>query len=64
MRIRSKIALGLIALIQVVLIILKACNVITLNWTVILMPAILFASLMMILGIFFAFIVMASIDED
>jgi hypothetical protein len=64
MRIRSKIALGLIALIQVVLIILKACNVITLNWAVVLMPAILFASLMMILGIFVAFIVITSLDEE
>jgi hypothetical protein len=64
MSIKSKIGLGLIALIQLVLIILKACNVITWNWVLVFMPAILSISLMVLFVIFCVFVVIASIRMD
>lgn len=64
MSIKSKIGFGLIALIQLVLIILKACNVITWNWVLVFMPAILSISLMVLFVIFCVFVVIASIKMD
>jgi hypothetical protein len=61
---KSKIGFGLIALIQLVLIILKACNVITWNWVLVFMPAILSISLMVLFVIFCVFVVIAGIKMD
>lgn len=61
---KSKIGFGLIALIQLVLIILKACNVIPWNWVLVFMPAILSISLMVLFVIFCVFVVIASIRMD
>lgn len=61
---KSKVCLCIAALLQVLLIVLKACGVISCSWAIVFMPAILFVSLMAMFVIFCIFTVITNINED